>query len=349
MLQGSDLLASLPTDVLRQLAERSRTCHFGAGEVIFAAGDPGDTLHVVRTGMVEIRPQADADVVLAALGPGQQFGELAVFDPAPRSATAVATAETTTLELGRSDLLDIFAADPQVAITVLGSLARATTEAKEQVTFVNRFLDQKVLERTAEVRETQLEIIRRLGRAAEFRDDDTGEHVYRMSHYAGALAAAIGFDEQRSALLQVSAPMHDIGKIGIPDRVLLKPGKLDDEEWEIMRSHSSIGAQMLAGSTSPVIQLAQRIALEHHERWDGGGYPNRLRGEDICLEARICTVADVFDALTSRRPYKEPWSFDDALAEIERCGGTMFDPELASAFVGLEAQLRAIITSRSPR
>lgn len=342
VLRSSSLLESLPDDVLGKLAERARTQHFDKGEVICDAGDPGDTLHVIKEGAVEIRRKAEGDVVLATINPGQTWGELAVFDPAPRSAAAVAVKDTVAVVVSRADLLGIFEGNPEAAVNVLGALARQTTEAKEQVTLMNRFLDQKVRERTEEVRETQLEVIRRLGRAAEFRDDDTGEHIYRMSHYSGALARAVGFDQERAERLLVAAPMHDVGKIGIPDRVLLKPGKLDEEEWDIMRAHTIMGAQMLAGSRSEAIQLAKRIALEHHERWDGRGYPHGIKGEDISLEARICTIADVFDALTSERPYKKPWSFDDALAEVEKCGGSMFDPELAAVFVGLEHELRDI-------
>lgn len=342
VLKNSQLLSSLPDEALEALAQRAAQRNFTSGEVICEVGDPGDTLFIVQEGLVEIRRSADSDVVLDEVRPGEHFGELAVFDPAPRSAAAVATEATVAMEVSRKDLATVLATNLDATMAVMGALARVTTQAKEQVMLVNRFLDKKVRERTEEVRETQLEVIRRLGRAAEFRDDDTGEHIYRMSHYSGLLARAVGFTEEQAEHLLIAAPMHDVGKIGIPDRVLLKPGKLDDEEWEIMRAHTIMGAQMLVGSKSSAIQLAKTIALEHHERWDGRGYPNGRKGEEICLEARICTIADVFDALTSKRPYKDPWTFDDALAEIEKCSGTMFDPELASAFVGLEHQLRDV-------
>ncbi len=342
VLKSSQLLENLPDEILSGLALRAVTRTFSAGEVICDKGDHGDTLHIVQEGVVEIRRQASGDVVLSLINPGQSFGELAVFDPAPRSAAAVAKDDTVTVEVSRTDLATLFAENPDAAMSVVGALARSTTQAKEQVTLMNRFLDQKVRERTEEVRETQLEVIRRLGRAAEFRDDDTGEHIYRMSHYSGALARAVGFTDEEAEHLLIAAPMHDVGKIGIPDRVLLKPGKLEEDEWDVMRAHTIMGAQMLAGSNSSAIQLARQIALEHHERWDGRGYPHNLKGTEICVEARICTIADVFDALTSRRPYKDPWTFDDALQEIENCSGTMFDPDLAAAFVKMEHQLREI-------
>lgn len=204
-------------------------------------------------------------------------------------------------------------------------------------------LEADVSKQTDALRETQFEIIYRLGRAAEFRDDDTGIHITRMSRFAARVALAIGLDEERTELLLHAAPMHDIGKIGIPDGILLKPGKLTDEEFDTMKTHTEIGAELLAGSGSPVVQLAQQVALSHHEKWDGSGYPEGLEGENIPLEARICCVVDVFDALISERPYKQPWSVDDALAEIKKCRGTLFDPELADTFVALEDDVRGIL------
>jgi putative two-component system response regulator len=138
--------------------------------------------------------------------------------------------------------------------------------------------------------------------------------------------------ERAEMLLQASA-LHDIGKIGIPDRVLLKPGKLDAEEWALMQTHTTIGAQLLAGSSSDVVQMAEQIALTHHERWDGHGYPGGLAGEDIPFESRVCTIADVFDALVSERPYKKAWPVSEALAEIARMSGSAFEPWLADAFL----------------
>ena len=210
-----------------------------------------------------------------------------------------------------------------------------------------RSLEEEISQRTDALRETQFEIIYRLGRAAEFRDDDTGIHITRMSRFAARVALEIGLDTERTELLLHAAPMHDIGKIGIPDGILLKPGKLTDEEFATMQTHTEIGAELLAGSSSPVVQLAQQVALSHHEKWDGSGYPEGLEGENIPLEARICCVVDVFDALISERPYKQPWSVDDALAEIKRCRGTLFDPDLADVFVGLEEDVRGILDRTS--
>ncbi len=197
----------------------------------------------------------------------------------------------------------------------------------------NRQLEEKVRERTAELVTTRLEIIRRLGRAAEFKDNETGLHVIRMSHYARLLAEAMGSAEDWAELLFNAAPMHDIGKIGIPDRILLKPGPLDEGEWREMRHHPEYGAEIIGEHDSELLRLSREIALYHHERWDGSGYPHGLRGEAIPLAARIVAIADVFDALTTRRPYKPAWPVERALAYLEEQAGRHFDPELAALFL----------------
>jgi putative two-component system response regulator len=206
----------------------------------------------------------------------------------------------------------------------------------------NAELEFKVRERTRELDETRLEIIRRLGIAAEYRDNETGMHIVRMSLFAQAIALHHGLTPEHADLLMNAAPMHDIGKIGIPDRVLLKPCKLDADEWHIMRSHTTIGAQMLSGHTSPLLQMAAEIALSHHERWDGSGYPQGLSGEAISLEARIVAVADVFDALLAERPYKKPWPEHEAIAEIQRLAAKQFDPAVVESFLSALPELREI-------
>ncbi|MBN4078301.1 response regulator [Nitrospina gracilis] len=193
-------------------------------------------------------------------------------------------------------------------------------------------LEEKVQERTKELYRTQLSIVQRLGRAAEYRDNETGNHVLRMSRVAALLAKHMGFDEKHCELVLNAAPMHDVGKIGIPDGILLKPGKHDSEEWGVMRTHAEIGYHILADDPSELMQLAARIALEHHEKWDGSGYPNGLKGEGISIEARITTVSDVFDALTSERPYKRAWSVEDAVKFIEEQKGVSFDSKIVEKF-----------------
>jgi cyclic di-GMP phosphodiesterase len=196
----------------------------------------------------------------------------------------------------------------------------------------NGFLDQKVRERTAELEATQLEILERLALAAEYRDDNTGEHTRRVGELAARIAEALGCSMKDVELIRHAAPLHDVGKIAISDLVLLKPGKLSAEEFESIKSHAWLGAQMLSGGRFPLLQLAEQIALTHHERWDGTGYLG-LRGETIPLAGRIVTVADVFDALTSERPYKGAWSPREAIEEIKRQSGRQFDPRVVEAFL----------------
>jgi putative two-component system response regulator len=197
----------------------------------------------------------------------------------------------------------------------------------------NVVLEEKVRERTRELHDTRLEIIHRLGRAAEYRDNETGLHIIRMSRYSQTLGRLAGLDDEEADLLLHASPMHDIGKIGIPDRILLKPGKLDPDEWTVMQTHARIGADLLDGHPAPLLRMARDIALTHHEKWDGSGYPDGRRGEEIPLVGRIVAVADVFDALTSARPYKPAWPLEKALDYIRAQRGRHFDPALAGLFL----------------
>lgn len=196
----------------------------------------------------------------------------------------------------------------------------------------NRALEQKVRERTEELRRTRLEIIQRLGRAAEFKDNETGFHVIRMSHYSRLIAEALECDNDWSDLVFNASPMHDIGKIGIPDKVLLKPGKLDEKEWILIRKHPEFGAAIIGEHNSKLLQVSREIAMSHHEKWDGSGYPNGFKGEEIPLTGRIIAIADVFDALTTERPYKNAWTVKDAVKLIDENSGSHFDPNLVPLF-----------------
>ena len=194
-------------------------------------------------------------------------------------------------------------------------------------------LEQEVRKRTEEIRLTQLETVRRLGVAGEFRDNETGAHVLRMSHVCSLLAKKNGQNENDCELLLFASSMHDVGKIGIRDDVLLKQGKLNDEEWQSMKRHPQIGAKIIGDHNSDLMILAREVALNHHEKWDGTGYPRGIQGEDIPISARIAAISDVFDALTSERPYKEAWSVEKALALIQRESGQHFDPMLVELFL----------------
>lgn len=345
-LETVDLLSSLPLRALEELALRATVGSYRPGEIIFNEGDEGLSLHVVRNGIVKIvrneKVAGEDELVLQTLSAGQVFGELAILDPAPRSATAVAIDKTETIQLHKEEVDRVLDEEPSASRRMLASLARSLTNAKQAVAEQNQVLDLKVRERTQELRESQLEVVRRLGRAAEFRDDDTGLHISRMSRFCARLAKEAGFSESECELLLQAAPMHDIGKIGIPDGVLLKPGKLDEEEWKIMQSHTIVGAEILSGGTSKLLEVAGEIALAHHEKWNGSGYPNGIEKEEIPIFARIASICDVFDALTSVRPYKEAWPNEKAFSFIEEAGGTQFDPHLTKLFMSIRDDIERI-------
>lgn len=203
----------------------------------------------------------------------------------------------------------------------------------------NKILDWRVRERTRDLQiahqqlhESRLQVVRYLGRAAEYRDNETGLHIIRMSKMSALLGKAVGMDEQEVDLLLNASPMHDIGKIGIPDHILLKPGKFEPEEWQIMQTHAQIGADILSNDDSDLLKMATEIALTHHEKWDGSGYPNGLKGEAIPLTGRVTALADVFDALTSVRPYKQAWPLQKAVDYIKEQSGRHLDPRIVEHF-----------------
>ncbi|MBI4984358.1 MAG: response regulator [Rhodocyclales bacterium] len=241
--------------------------------------------------------------------------------------------ELTGLEIGAVDYLPKPCKPPIVRQRV-----RIHLELHDQ----NLAMESKVRERTQVLEDTRVEIIRRLGRAAEYRDNETGMHVLRMSHSAHLLALAAGIPAAQADILLHAAPMHDVGKIGIPDRILLKPGKLDAQEWAIMQSHAVVGAEIIGEHDSELLKMARSVALTHHEKWDGSGYPYGLAGEAIPIEGRIAAIADVYDALTSVRPYKRAWSQAEAADYLGCQAGIGFDPQLTRRFLAILPEVEAI-------
>lgn len=206
-----------------------------------------------------------------------------------------------------------------------------------QIQSQNQILEAKVRDRTRELESAQFEIIERLARAAEFRDDKTGQHTERVGQMAALLAKQVGLPDPQVSLIRRAAPLHDVGKIGIPDSILLKLGKLTSDEFALVKTHTTIGARILSGSRFTILRLAEEIAFNHHERWDGEGYAG-IAGAAIPLAGRIVAVADVFDALTQKRPYKAAWPVSEAVAEIDRQRGKQFDPTLVDAFLHVVEQ-----------
>lgn len=208
------------------------------------------------------------------------------------------------------------------------------------------YLKSRVDERTQELEEARRETVVKLAIASEFRDDAVGDHIFRVSRTTGLLAERIDLEPPVVALLREAATLHDVGKIGVPDAILLKPGPLDEDEWETMRRHTSLGARILGETRSQTLAAAAEISLSHHERWDGSGYPAGLAGDSIPLAGRIVAIADVFDALVHARPYKPAWPLQQAIEEIESQAGLAFDPDLVGAFLGLDhEQLAGAVTA----
>jgi PAS domain S-box-containing protein len=219
--------------------------------------------------------------------------------------------------------------------SLIYAVARDVTIQRQAEELIQREAEQLegiVRERTATLKDARLESLTRLALAAEYRDEDTHQHTERVAHHAELIAQELGLGEHFARNIQLAAPLHDVGKIGIPDHILLKPGKLTDQEFELMKTHTTIGAAILAGSQSELLRMGNQIALTHHERWDGSGYPAHLAGEAIPITGRIVAIADAFDAMTQSRPYKEAIPEQAALDELQRCAGTHFDPQIVQAF-----------------
>ena len=263
------------------------------------------------------------------------------------------------LELGATDFLGKPANSSELVARVRNALL--VKAHHDHLKSYSKELENQVRRRTAELAASRLELIHCLARAAEYRDNETGHHVMRVGRYAGTIARKLGLDENLVELIEHAAPLHDMGKIGIPDAILLKPGKLTPEEYEVMQNHSVYGkrtfqpmsndewrafqnhtflGEMIMGvDSSPLINMAAKIALTHHEKWDGSGYPLGLAGEEIPLPGRITCVADVFDALSSRRPYKPSWPLDRCFATMELGRGTHFDPSVLDAFIACREEI----------
>lgn len=245
------------------------------------------------------------------------------------------------LELGAADFLT-----KPVDIAEFRARMRnmlALSDGRKKLANRARWLTSEVQRATADIVAREKETINRLMRAAEFRDNETGMHIVRMGHFSAYIGRALHLPDDECETLLMATPMHDIGKVATPDRILLKPGKLDAAEWEIMKQHTVAGYEILKESQSELLQTAAQIAISHHEKFDGSGYPYGLSGENIPLCGRICAVSDVFDALTSERPYKHAWPVEQAVAEIDRLSGTHFDPDLVRAF---HAALEAILETK---
>ena len=273
----------------------------------------------------------------------QHFKEIEEYKDVP---IIVITADTENevrhkaLNLGAQDFLN----KPIDKVEFLARIKNLLTLRESQQALANRadWLDKEVKKATAELRSREKEMVLRLSKAAEHRDPETGQHLIRMSNYARLIARELGLSEEQQELILEAAPMHDIGKVATPDAILLKQGKLTDDEFIIMKQHAANGYNILADSDSILIRMAAIMALTHHEKFDGNGYPRGLKGESIPIYGRIVAVADVFDALTSSRPYKKAWSLEDATKFLKDNSGIHFDPQCVEAFFKAWAEVLVI-------
>lgn len=254
--------------------------------------------------------------------------------------TAGSNEVTRTLSLGANDFLAKPFNPEELRLRVMNHVR--SKKLADLAREMNQVLEREVVKKTAELQkaltlsqEAEYEISLRLGKAAEFRDQETGMHTHRISELSRHLGKLAGLSDEQCEVLRKASPLHDVGKIGIPDKILLKPGKLDHDEFEIMKQHTNIGASILADSSRyPLLSAGAVIALQHHEKWDGSGYPSGLRGEEINILARIVTIVDVFDALCSERPYKKAFPLDMAIGIMEEGKSVLFDPALLDLFLG---------------
>ena len=275
-------------------------------------------------------PGRDGFAILDDLAPHLRAGFLPVLI---LTGDASAESKRSALSLGAKDFLAKPLDPGEVLLRIQNLLETRSLYLSLQGT--NLELEARVLERTRALDKSQSEVLERLAGAAEFRDGETSRHTERVGEISGRIASVLGFDREYAEMIRFAARLHDIGKIGIPDSILLKPGKLSGDEFKVMASHTVIGARILSGGSSEVVTLAEKIALSHHEKWDGSGYPQRLCGDDIPIEARIVSAADVLDALSYPRPYRDAWMRESVLAFLESRSGSHFDPRVIAALFAI--------------
>ena len=311
-----------------------------AGMRLLLAGDDVEQVNVLRGALA----LAGALPVACSGDPGEVVAAVAGDPPA----AVVAVAADAAAMRSRLDPLSLGAGPEVVAIEELTGGGWDAAAGRRLGVLIDRrrlrarqselesALADQALGRRRELEAAALDALRRLAKAAEYRDDNTPEHTQRVGDLAARLARGLGRDDRTVWLLGQAAPLHDVGKIAVPDSVLLKPGRLTQEEFEVVKTHAVLGARVLAGGHSDLLVCAERVARSHHERWDGTGYPDGLAGEAIPLEGRLVHVADVFDVLVHERPYKESWTVEAAAEEIRQGAGTQFDPEVVRAFDALD-------------
>jgi HD-GYP domain-containing protein (c-di-GMP phosphodiesterase class II) len=327
-----DFFAGMPEEHLALVARVARRRRFRTGQVIIEENSAADTFFIIRTGRVRItkRLESGEEMFLAVEGPGGFFGEMALLDEGPRSATARAVEPTSLLEISRSDFKVLLDQAPLLAyamMRVLSSRLRGT----------GALMVAQLQRKNRELAKAYLDTINAVVNTLEARDPYTRGHTERVTTIAKAIAARMGLSDEELFIIEIGALLHDVGKIGVTDAILRKPGPLDDEEYGQIQEHPAKGRLIL--SNIAYLEKVIPCVLHHHERFDGTGYPEHLAGADIPLPGRIISVADAFDAMTSDRPYRRGMQFGRAVVELRRGAGRQFDPKVVRAFLGVWRKL----------
>ena len=323
-----------------QLELLSRALELGGYEHVRTTSEPGRVVELCREELPDLllldvrMPGMDGFEVLEHLR--AELGDLGDLPVLVLTNDDSRDTKRRVFERGASDFLAKPVSPVALRLRVQNHLERRFLQ--QDLERQNQWLETRVEERTADLRAAQLEILDKLALSAEYRDDQTGEHTRRVGRIAAELARRRGLPEDRVVHLRRAAPLHDVGKIGVPDDVLLKPGELTEEEMATMRRHTIIGEKILSGSQFPILQMSQTIARSHHENWNGEGYPDGLSGTEIPLPARIVQVADVFDSLTHERPYKDAWPVERAVDHLRQGRGSEFDPDVVDALFSLDLE-----------
>lgn len=328
-LKNIPLFSCLNTQELQILEEIIEECSYPKDSIVLHEGDDSTALYIVKDGHARAvsTDQQGHEVVYNEFRAGDYFGEMSFIDEEPRSATVVITETTDLLIVPREPFKKILTSHPDLSFNLMKGLSHKLRKATRHIEDLIFVVSQQ------ELHDAHLDTLKRLVFAAEYKDENTGDHIARVSGYAEFIGEELGLPNQEIQDICHAAPMHDIGKIGIPEHILLKPDKLTVDEFTVMKTHTIIGAKILSNPQSSLLKCAHQIALSHHERFDGTGYPNAVSGEDIPLAARIVGLADTFDALISSRPYKYPYSIEVALDVIKKERGKHFDPTIVDAFL----------------
>jgi len=337
-LQETTIFSRLTLNEITALADIAIDRVYPPDTVLVREGDGTNSLHVVLSGKARAfsHNENGKKVIYNVFRTGDYFGELSFIDGEPRSACVETVVPTRVLTIPRDRFEKVVFCNPSICFNLMRGLTEKLRSATRQIEDLVFAVSHR------ELRDADLDTVRRLVLAAEFKDDNTGDHLNRISRYSVLLAEKAGFSEDETDQIQHAAPIHDIGKIGIPEHILLKPGRLLPQEFEIIKTHPLIGAKILSNPHSDIMKMALTIARWHHERYDGSGYPDRLKGEAIPLTARLVAVVDTFDALTTKRPYKSAYPVETAVGIMEKESGTHFDPDLFRLFMDHLEEMIAI-------